>query len=161
MSSTKVERSEALFDQLRMQMKFVSGKGNKEMKNVKNENNERQSKQVRLSDSEYRLMDILWDKEPVLATELAEICFEKYEWKKSTVYTMLKRMGDKDILRFENKMVESLVNRDEVNKSEGEALLHKGYGDSLPAFFAAFLEDRKLSKSEATKLKKMIEDASK
>ena len=136
------------------------------MKNVKQEskkqeNKEKEKRMVRLSDSEYRLMDILWDKEPVLATELAEICFEKYEWKKSTVYTMLKRMGDKDILRFENKMVESLVNRDEVNKSEGEALLHKGYGDSLPAFFAAFLEDRKLSKSEATKLKKMIEEASK
>ena len=124
-------------------------------------NKEKEKRMVRLSDSEYRLMDILWEKEPMLATELAEVCFEKYEWKKSTVYTMLKRMGDKDILRFENKMVESLVNRDEVNKSEGEALLHKGYGDSLPAFFAAFLEDRKLSKSEATKLKKMIEDAAK
>lgn len=136
------------------------------MKNVKQENKkqdykEKENRMVRLSDSEYRLMDILWEKEPMLATELAEVCFEKYEWKKSTVYTMLKRMGDKDILRFENKMVESLVNRDEVNKSEGEALLHKGYGDSLPAFFAAFLEDRKLSKSEATKLKKMIEDAAK
>ena len=124
-------------------------------------NKEKEKRMVRLSDSEYRLMDILWEKEPMLATELAEVCFEKYEWKKSTVYTMVKRMGDKDILRFENKTVVSLVNREEVNKSEGEALLHKGYGDSLPAFFAAFLEDRKLSKSEATKLKKMIEDASK
>ena len=131
------------------------------MKNVKKASKEKENRMIKLSDSEYRLMDILWEKEPMLATELAEVCFEKYEWKKSTVYTMLKRMGDKDILRFENKMVESLVNRDEVNKSEGEALLHKGYGDSLPAFFAAFLEDRKLSKSEATKLKKMIEDASK
>ena len=124
-------------------------------------NKEKEKRMVRLSDSEYRLMDILWEKEPMLATELAEVCFEKYEWKKSTVYTMVKRMGDKDILRFENKTVVSLVNREEVNKSEGEALLHKGYGDSLPAFFAAFLEDRKLSKSEATKLKKMIEEAAK
>lgn len=131
------------------------------MKKTMKETNEKETKQVKLSESEYRLMDLLWEKEPMLATELAEICFEKYEWKKSTVYTMIKRMGDKGILKFENKTVVSLVNRDEVNKSEGEALLRKGYGNSLPAFFAAFLEDRKLTKSEAMKLKKMIEDASK
>ena len=78
---------------------------------------------VRLSESEYRLMDVIWEKEPISAMELTGICLEKYDWKKSTVYTMLKRMGDKGLLLFENKMVESLVEKEQVNKSEGENLL--------------------------------------
>lgn len=114
---------------------------------------------IKLSESEYRLMDVIWDKEPISAMELAGICLEKYDWKKSTVYTMLKRMGDKGLLLFENKMVESLVEREQVGKAEGESLLHKAYGGSLPDFFAAFLQDRKLSKEEAERLQRMIEEA--
>ena len=113
--------------------------------------------ELRLGDSEYRLMDIIWDKEPIPATELAEICFQKFDWKKSTVYTMLKRLGDKGLLLFENKIVVSKVVREQVNKAEGEALLHKAYGGSLSDFFAAFLQDRKLTKKEAQNLKDIIE----
>lgn len=114
---------------------------------------------VKLSESEYRLMDVIWEKEPISAMELAGICLEKYDWKKSTVYTMLKRMGDKGLLLFENKTVESLVEKEQVNKSEGDALLHKAYGGSIPDFFAAFLQDRKLTKDEAERIQKMIEEA--
>ena len=114
---------------------------------------------VKLSESEYRLMDVIWEKEPISAMELAGICLEKYDWKKSTVYTMLKRMGDKGLLLFENKTVESLVEREQVNKSEGENLLHKAYGGSLPDFFAAFLEGRHLTKEESDRIQKMIRDA--
>ena len=115
--------------------------------------------EFKLSESEYRLMDILWENEPISAMELAAICLEKYDWKKSTVYTMLKRMGDKGLLLFENKIVESLVEKEQVNKSEGDALLQKGYGGSIPDFFAAFLQDRKLTKEEARRIQKMIEEA--
>lgn len=114
---------------------------------------------MKLTESEYRLMDIIWDKEPIAAAELAGICLEKFDWKKSTVYTMLKRMGDKGILLFEKKMVTALVKKDQVNRSEGNALLNRAYGGSLPDFFAAFLQDRKLTKEEAVKLQKMIEEA--
>ena len=114
---------------------------------------------IRLSESEYRLMDVIWANEPMLATELVSICREKYEWKKQTVYTMLRRMGEKDLLLFENKKVVSKEQRDFVNKSEGEELLHRAYGDSLPDFFAAFLQDRKFSKEEAEMLRKMIKEA--
>jgi len=114
---------------------------------------------VRLSESEYRLMDVIWEREPIPAMELAGICLEKFDWKKSTVYTMLKRMGDKGVLLFENKVVRSLVDREKVNKSEGDALLQKAYGGSLPNFFAAFLQDRKLTKEEAERIQKMIEEA--
>ena len=114
---------------------------------------------VRLSESEYRLMDVIWDREPISAMELSSICLEKFDWKKSTVYTMLKRLGDKGILLFENKTVTALVKREQANRSEGDALLNKAYGGSLPDFFAAFLQDRKLTKEEAERIQRMIEEA--
>ena len=114
---------------------------------------------VRLSESEYRLMDVIWDREPISAMELSSICLEKFDWKKSTVYTMLKRMGDKGILLFKNKTVTALVKREQANRSEGDALLNKAYGGSLPDFFAAFLQDRKLTKEEAERIQRMIEEA--
>jgi len=122
---------------------------------------EKEMESVKLSNSEYRLMEILWEKEPITAIELSGICLEKYDWKKSTVYTMLKRRGDKGILVFENKVVRALIKKEEVDNSAGNALLEKAYGGSLTDFFAAFLQDRKLTKEEANRLKKMIEEATK
>lgn len=114
---------------------------------------------LKLSESEYRLMDIIWDKEPIPAARLAEECEARYGWKRSTVYTMLKRMGAKDYLVFEKKIVKSLIEKEQVDKAEGDVLLHKAYGDSLPDFIAAFLKDRKLSKDDAKRIQKMIKEA--
>lgn len=115
---------------------------------------------LKLSDSEYRLMDILWDNEDMEATLLVSICLEKYGWKKPTVYTMLKRLGEKGALRFENRIVSPLVCKNQVDKSESEALLNKAYKGSISSFLSAFLQDKKLTKEDADRLKKMIEEAS-
>ncbi|MBO4291709.1 MAG: BlaI/MecI/CopY family transcriptional regulator [Lachnospiraceae bacterium] len=120
----------------------------------------KEQEEIRLSDGEYRLMDIVWDREPVSAAELAGICLEKFGWKKSTVYTVLKRLGDKGILSFENKIVASLVKMEQVDRTESEALLEKAYGGSVANFFAAFLQDRKLTAEEAERIRKMIREAS-
>lgn len=116
---------------------------------------------MKLSESEYRLMEILWEKEQMEATKLAAICLEKYDWKKPTVYTMLKRLGEKGALSFENRVVTALVAKDLVDRSESEALLNKSFGGSLSNFFAAFLQDRKLTEEEADRLTRMIEEAKK
>ncbi|MCR5129537.1 MAG: BlaI/MecI/CopY family transcriptional regulator [Lachnospiraceae bacterium] len=115
--------------------------------------------QIRLTDNEYRLMEVIWDTEPVLATKLVEICLEKCGWKKSTVYTMLRRMDTKGILSFADGEVVSGIKREQALKAEGEALLQKAFGDSLPDFFAAFLEGRHLTKEESDRIQKMIRDA--
>lgn len=119
----------------------------------------KEKKQIRLTDNEYRLMEVIWDTEPVLATKLVEICLEKCGWKKSTVYTMLRRMDTKGILSFADGEVVSGIKREQALKAEGEALLQKAFGDSLPDFFAAFLEGRHLTKEESDRIQKMIRDA--
>ncbi|MBR3104481.1 MAG: BlaI/MecI/CopY family transcriptional regulator [Lachnospiraceae bacterium] len=119
----------------------------------------KENKQIRLTDNEYRLMEVIWDTEPVLATKLVEICLEKCGWKKSTVYTMLRRMDTKGILSFADGEVVSGIKREQALKAEGEALLQKAFGDSLPDFFAAFLEGRHLTKEESDRIQKMIRDA--
>lgn len=114
---------------------------------------------IKLSENESRIMDVIWDNGQIAAARLAERCVELYSWKRPTAYTMVKRMEKKGYLVFEKKMVRPLIEREQVNRSEGDLLLRKGYGDSLPDLFASFLRDRKLSKAEAEKLQKMIEEA--
>jgi len=114
---------------------------------------------LKLCESEYRLMDVIWDETPVSSARLAEICEKKFGWKKPTVYTMLKRMGAKGYLVYEQRMVRSLIDREQVNKSEGELLLDKAFEGSLPNFIAAFLKNRKLPKEDAQRIREMIDEA--
>ena len=115
----------------------------------------------RLSESEYRLMEIVWENGQIEASVLAGICLESFDWKKSTVYTMLKRLGDKGALLFEKRMVKPLIEKEQIDRSESEALLNKSFGGSLPNFMAAFLQGRKLTEEEANRLLEMIEEATK
>lgn len=115
----------------------------------------------RLSESEYRLMEIVWENGQIEASVLAGICLERFDWKKSTVYTMLKRLGDKGALLFEKRMVKPLIEKEQIDRSESEALLNKSFGGSLPNFMAAFLQGRKLTEEETNRLLEMIEEATK
>lgn len=117
--------------------------------------------EFKLFDAEYKFLDIIWELEPINSTELAKICFEKLGWKKSTTYTMIRKLCGRDILKNENATVTSVIKREQVQKYECEALLEKSFDNSLPAFMATFLQDKKLSKKEAEELKNMIEEASK
>ena len=122
---------------------------------------EKRMENIKLGEAEYRLMNIVWEKGPLPAMELAGICLEQYDWKKSTVYTMLKRLGDKGGLTFEEKVVTALIPKEQVDRMESQALLEKAYRGSVPDFFAAFLQDRKLTREEAVRIQKMIEEAMK
>jgi len=117
--------------------------------------------EFRLFDAEYKFLDIIWEYEPINSTELAKVCFNRLGWKKSTTFTMIRKLCGRGILKNENATVTSLIKREQVQKYESEALLEKTFDNSLPAFMAAFLQGKKLSKKEAEELKKMIEEASK
>ena len=114
----------------------------------------------KIFESEYRFLCILWEHEPVSSPELVKLCNQEFGWKKSTTYTVIKKLADKGIIRNENAIVESLVSKEEVDRQASDELLERTCQGNVPSFLAAFLKDRKLSKEEAERIKKMIEDAS-
>ena len=114
----------------------------------------------RIPDGEYRFAQIVWDTEPVNSTTLIKLAGERLGWKKATSYTVLRKLCEKGILRNENATVTALVKKEAVCRQESEQLLHRSFGNSLPAFVASFLQDKKLTQQEAEELKRLIDAAS-
>ena len=81
----------------------------------------------KLFDAEYKVMQIVWDNEPFGSRELAEICFKELGWKKSTTYTMLKRLIEKGYTKNDNATVTSLISREEVQKRESKDFVDKNF----------------------------------
>ena len=110
-----------------------------------------------LSESEYRIMDIIWDNAPVESGRLVKLCEEKLAWKKSTTYTMLKKLCDKNMVKNTDSLVSVIVPRERVQSDESEHVINRSFGGSLPAFVNAFLGNGKLSRKEADELIDLIE----
>jgi BlaI family penicillinase repressor len=115
----------------------------------------------KLFDAEFKFISLIWEHEPLNSTELSKLCLQELGWKKSTTYNMIRKLAERGILRNEQAVVTTLINREQVQKYESEVLLEKAFDNSLPSFIAAFLKDKKLSKEEADKIKRMIEGATK
>lgn len=115
--------------------------------------------ELRLYESEYRFMDLIWEAEPVRSTELAKMARERLEWKKSTCYTVLKKLEAKGFVKNEDATVTSLIGREQVQRAESSQLIERSFGGSLPAFLNAFLSGRGLTAEEARELHRLIEEA--
>jgi BlaI family penicillinase repressor len=113
----------------------------------------------KLFDAEYKFVSIIWDNEPINSTELVKLCADKLGWKKSTTYTVLKKLCERGILQNKDATVTSLVKREDVQRYESRAVLEKTFDGSLPKFLTVFLSGRKLSEQEAEELKRIIEEA--
>ncbi len=113
----------------------------------------------KIFESEYRFLTILWENEPVASPKLVGLCNEKLGWKKSTTYTVLKKLIDKGIVKNENTIVSAIVTKEEVDREESEELLKRTSNGNIPAFLAAFLKDRKLSKSDVERIRRIIDEA--
>lgn len=113
----------------------------------------------KLFDSEIKVMEIIWDSEPITAKQVSLIAAETIGWNKNTTYTILKKLESKGaIKRGEPGFVcTALVSRDEIQKAETQSLVDKLFGGSKKALFSALLEDEKLSESDIRELRDMIE----
>jgi len=74
----------------------------------------------KIFESEYRFLCILWENEPIASPQLVKLCNEELGWKKSTTYTVIKKLSDKRIVKNENTIVSSLVDKTEVDRQESE-----------------------------------------
>lgn len=122
-------------------------------------NDEPQNQDTRLFDGEYRLMKLVWEHEPVRSMELARLCLKELGWKKSTCFTVLKKLAGRGFVKNEQAVVTALVKEEEVQRRESRAVVEKSFSGSLPAFVTAFLSDRKLTRQEAEELRSLIEKA--
>lgn len=112
----------------------------------------------RLTEAEENLANIIWENEPIKSPELVKICEEKFNWKKSTTYTMLKRLEEKKIFKNNNSIVESLIKKDDYHGEQSKIFVEENFDGSLPRFLAAFTRRKKLSKNEVEELQRLINE---
>jgi len=115
-------------------------------------------KDVQLGAVESRFADIIWGNEPISSTNLAKRAEEVLGWKKTTSYTVLKRLCEKGLFQNEKGKVTSLVKKDEFYAIRSESFVEETFGGSLPAFLAAFASRKKLSEEEITELRRMVDE---
>lgn len=115
-------------------------------------------KEYKLTESEERFAELIWQNEPIDSGELVKLCEKEMNWKKSTTYTVLKKLCEKGILQNENATVDSLITRDEYYSNQSIRFVEDTFGGSLPKFLAAFISGKKISKQQAEELKKMIDE---
>lgn len=111
----------------------------------------------KIFDSELRFCEILWSHEPVKSSELVRLCAEELGWKKSTTYTVIKRLTERGVVHTENAIVTALVNREDVQSAESRAFVERNFSGSLPGFLNAFVGGKGLTAAEADELRRMID----
>ena len=112
----------------------------------------------KIHEGEYRFCLILWKHEPVTAAQLAKLCLEQLGWKRTTTYTVLKRLCDKGYLKNEASVVTALVDRATVQRADGQEVLQRSFQGSLPSFLAAFLQAGTVSDQEAEEIAQMLDN---
>lgn len=113
-------------------------------------------KTPKVFESEYRFCLILWENEPITCAKISDICKEKLGWARTTTYTVIKRLGDRGVLKKEGSTITSLVTKEEIQLAEMNELFEERFEGSLPAFIAAFAKKQKLSEKEYDELKKLL-----
>lgn len=115
--------------------------------------------ELKLGAIESRFADIIWQNEPLSSTELVKLAEGKLSWKKSTTYTVLKRLCERGIFQNQNGTVTSQISKEEFYAVKSEEFVEDTFSGSLPAFLAAFTTRKKLSEAEIDQLQKLIDQS--
>ena len=113
--------------------------------------------EYKLGEVESIFADIIWNNEPLSSRRLAQLAEERLKWKRTTTYTILKRLCDRELFQNQNGTVTSLVSREEFYARRSEQFVADTFQGSLPAFLAAFGSRKKLSDAEIDELQKVID----
>lgn len=112
---------------------------------------------IKLGPIETRFAEIIWANEPITTNQLTKLCLKNLEWKRTTTYTVLKKLCDKGLFRTENSVVTALVSKAEFEGMQSEQFVDETFRGSLPAFLTAFGSRKKLSDAEIDELQKIID----
>lgn len=113
---------------------------------------------LKLCESDYRFMTVVWEHQPVTSGALVELCNEALGWKKSTTYTVLKKLCEQGLFQNEGGVVTAPVSREEFYALQSEKFVEEAFSGSLPAFIAAFTKRKALSELEIAEIRRMIDE---
>lgn len=111
----------------------------------------------KIHESEYRFCLILWANEPVTAVELSRLCLQKLGWKRTTTYTVIKRLAERGVLKSENGTVRALISKEQAQDTQIDELVNTKFEGSIPAFLAAFTRRQALSEQELAQMQEMVD----
>ena len=114
--------------------------------------------EYKLGEIEMRFTAIVWDNEPLSSGELVKLALNELSWKKSTTYTIIRKLCEKGILQNENGTVSSLVSKKEYDSLQSEKFVDETFLGSLPNFLASFSMRKKLSDKEIEEIQQFIND---
>lgn len=114
-------------------------------------------KEFRLGAVEARFADLIWANAPLTTGALVKLCQENLQWKRTTAYTVLKRLCDREIFETKDSVVTVKISRGEFYACQSEEFVAESFGGSLPAFLAAFTARKGLTESDVEEIRKMID----
>ena len=113
--------------------------------------------EMRMGTAEAKFADIIWENEPISSGDLAKLGNKEFEWKKTTSFTVLKRLCERGLFQNQNGTVTSLVSREEFYARHSDQYVEETFGGSLPAFLTAFGRKNKLSDKEIYEIQMIID----
>ena len=113
--------------------------------------------EYKLAEAEARFADLIWDQEPIPSGQLVKLCEQRFSWKSTTTYTVLRRLCDRGIFQNKNSVVTSLIGREEFKQKKSLQFVEDSFGGSLPKFLAAFMGAKKLSRKQVDEIQKLID----
>lgn len=113
--------------------------------------------QYKLGEMEKRLADIIWANAPMTTRKLTELCETAFAWKRTTTYTMLKRLCDRGLFANDNGTVIVITTKDEFNMAQSQNFINETFGGSLPMFLTMFTKNKKLNKEDIDQLQRLID----
>ncbi len=115
--------------------------------------------QYKLGEVEAAFAALIWEHEPPPSAKLVELCGEKLSWKKSTTYTVLRRLCQRGIFQNEGGVVTSRISREEFAALQSQEFVDQTFDGSLPQFLAAFTRHKELSREEIEQIQKLIDES--
>ena len=106
---------------------------------------------------ETRFAELIWDHEPIGSGELVRLAGQELNWKKSTTYTVIKKLCDKGIFKNENSVVSSAISREQYLARQSRQFVEETFAGSLPGFLAAFTKEETLNDEEIAQIRQVID----
>lgn len=114
-------------------------------------------KDIKLAEMELQFAELVWKEEPIPSGELVKLCEKELQWKKSTTYTVLRKLCQRGVLQNEDSVVTAMIKEKEYYAIQSEVFVKETFQGSLPGFLAAFMSRKKLNEKQIAEIEAMIE----